>query len=204
MAAFERHRQNSDKELGDGCGRLMWLAWGGDEGVEWAQRKLEQIDKNKQKMENLMLPDGEHTIGEKIYVIKDGAVVEIKDVVKEEMSVEEEAVIKDAAEDIAIDTKKEEMAEDVKEDEEAPVVEDAAEDIADEVKKEEMAVDPVADEAAILAILQPKLDEIYQMIADLKAAVDMDVEEDVIEEVQMSKQEAFKHNFIAITNFLSK
>jgi hypothetical protein len=46
MASFERHRQNSQKELGDGCGRLMWLAWGGDEGVEWAQRKLEQI-KNK-------------------------------------------------------------------------------------------------------------------------------------------------------------
>ena len=45
MAAFERHRQNSNKELGDGCGRLMWLAWGGDEGIEWAQRKLEQIDK---------------------------------------------------------------------------------------------------------------------------------------------------------------
>ena len=45
MAAFERHRQNSDKELGDGCGRLMWLAWGGDEGIAWAQRKLEQIRK---------------------------------------------------------------------------------------------------------------------------------------------------------------
>ena len=45
MAAFERHRQNSQKELGDGCGRLMWLAWGGDAGVEWAQRKLEQIRK---------------------------------------------------------------------------------------------------------------------------------------------------------------
>lgn len=45
MASFERQRQNSDKELGDGCGRLMWLAWGGDAGVEWAQRKLEQIDK---------------------------------------------------------------------------------------------------------------------------------------------------------------
>ena len=43
MAGFERHRENSQKELGDGCGRLMWLAWGGDEGVEWAQRKLEQI-----------------------------------------------------------------------------------------------------------------------------------------------------------------
>ena len=47
MAGFERHRQNSNKELGDGCGRLMWLAWGGDEGVEWAQRKLSQIDKSK-------------------------------------------------------------------------------------------------------------------------------------------------------------
>lgn len=45
MAAFERHRQHSQKELGDGCGRLAWLAWGGDEGIEWAQRKLKQIRK---------------------------------------------------------------------------------------------------------------------------------------------------------------
>ncbi len=43
MASFERHRQHSKRELGDGCGRLAWLAWGGDEGIEWAQRKLEQI-----------------------------------------------------------------------------------------------------------------------------------------------------------------
>lgn len=47
MAAFERHRQNSQKDLGDGCGRLMWLAWGGDEGIDWAQRKLKQIDEQK-------------------------------------------------------------------------------------------------------------------------------------------------------------
>ena len=47
MASFERHRENSQKELGDGCGRLMWLAWGGDAGVEWAQRKLEQIKKDR-------------------------------------------------------------------------------------------------------------------------------------------------------------
>lgn len=53
MAAFERHRQNSKKKLGDGCGRLMWLAWGGDAGVKWAQRKLKQIDKEKNlKMTN--------------------------------------------------------------------------------------------------------------------------------------------------------
>jgi hypothetical protein len=47
MASFERHRQHSNRELGDGCGRLMWLAWGGDAGIEWAQRKLEQIKREK-------------------------------------------------------------------------------------------------------------------------------------------------------------
>jgi ATP-dependent protease ClpP protease subunit len=45
MAAFERHRQNSKRPLGQGCGRLMWLCWGGNAGVSWAQRKLAQIDK---------------------------------------------------------------------------------------------------------------------------------------------------------------
>ena len=47
MSAFERHRQSSQRELGDGCGRLMWLAWGGDEGIAWASRKLKQIDSKK-------------------------------------------------------------------------------------------------------------------------------------------------------------
>lgn len=45
MSAFQRHRQNSDRPLGEGCGKLMWLAWGGDEGIAWAERKLKQIDK---------------------------------------------------------------------------------------------------------------------------------------------------------------
>lgn len=44
MSAFARHRQNSTRPLGEGCGRLMWLAWGGDAGIEWAQRKLKEID----------------------------------------------------------------------------------------------------------------------------------------------------------------
>ena len=47
MAAFERHRQNKDTPYGEGCGKLMWDAWGGDEGIAWAQRKLEQIDKEE-------------------------------------------------------------------------------------------------------------------------------------------------------------
>ena len=52
MASFERHRQNSQKELGDGCGRLMWLSWGGDEGIAWAQRKLKQIRGENLNTEN--------------------------------------------------------------------------------------------------------------------------------------------------------
>jgi hypothetical protein len=62
MAAFERQRQNSTRELGDGCGRLMWLAWGGDAGVEWAQRKLEQID--REQFENLQVYVVEPNAGE--------------------------------------------------------------------------------------------------------------------------------------------
>ena len=44
MAAFERHRQNKDVPYSEGCGGLMWDAWGGTAGIEWAQRKLKEID----------------------------------------------------------------------------------------------------------------------------------------------------------------
>jgi hypothetical protein len=47
MSSFERHRENSKGDPKNDCGALMWLAWGGDEGVAWAQRKLEQIDNEK-------------------------------------------------------------------------------------------------------------------------------------------------------------
>jgi ATP-dependent protease ClpP protease subunit len=45
MASFNRHRQNKDVPYEEGCGGLMWDAWGGTEGVDWAIRKSEQIDK---------------------------------------------------------------------------------------------------------------------------------------------------------------
>ncbi len=49
MAAFARHLQWEDKQLGDGCGKLMLYAWGGREGIEYAQRKLKEIDEEKKK-----------------------------------------------------------------------------------------------------------------------------------------------------------
>jgi hypothetical protein len=44
MASFKRHQQYKDVPYDEGCGGLMWDAWGGDEGVAWAIRKLKQID----------------------------------------------------------------------------------------------------------------------------------------------------------------
>jgi hypothetical protein len=44
MASFKRQQQNKDVPYGEGCGGLMWDAWGGTAGVEWAIRKLDQID----------------------------------------------------------------------------------------------------------------------------------------------------------------
>lgn len=45
MASFKRHQQHKDVPYDEGCGGIMWDAWGGTEGVEWAIRKLEQIDR---------------------------------------------------------------------------------------------------------------------------------------------------------------
>jgi len=44
MASFKRHQQNKDVPYTEGCGGLMWDAWGGDAGIEWAIRKLKEID----------------------------------------------------------------------------------------------------------------------------------------------------------------
>jgi hypothetical protein len=43
MSGFARHKGNSTTPYGEGCGKLMWDAWGGTEGIEWAARKLKQI-----------------------------------------------------------------------------------------------------------------------------------------------------------------
>ena len=45
MASFKRHQQHKDVPYSQGCGGLMWDAWGGSSGIRWAQNKLKQIDK---------------------------------------------------------------------------------------------------------------------------------------------------------------
>jgi hypothetical protein len=63
MSAFNRHRQNSEMDSDEGradCGWMMWKAWGGDEGVDWAQDKLDQIDE-----ENMAMMKEEHMFSSK-------------------------------------------------------------------------------------------------------------------------------------------
>jgi hypothetical protein len=95
---------------------------------------------------NMKLPDGEHLIEGKIYIVVDGEVTEIKDV---PVAAEEEIT-----EEIALET----------------VVEEEV--IEETPATEEMAIDPAADAEAILAIVQPVIDEqinaIIAMIADLR------------------------------------
>jgi len=57
MSSFNRHRKNSEMDEDEGrsdCGWMMWKAWGGDEGVDWAQEKLESIDEENASVESAM------------------------------------------------------------------------------------------------------------------------------------------------------
>lgn len=127
---------------------------------EQQQLKLNNMNK---------LPDGEHLIDGKIYVVVDGEITEIRE--KEE---EEEVVVEEEA-----------MSDTVVEEEEV-------------VEEETMAVDPAMDAEAILEIVRPliteQVDALVAMIADLKNQLEeslvTETEEEVMEEaVKMSVQQ---------------
>lgn len=140
----------------------------------------EQLNLNTMK-----LPDGEHTIEDKIYVVKDGEVVEIKEVEKEptEEVVEEEM----STEEVAM---------------EETTVEETTEEST--TTEEEMAIDPATDAEAILAIVLPVIEErekaLIAIIADLRnqmeemyAEKEEEKAEEQIAEVSMSQKfAAFK------------
>jgi len=54
MASFKRHQQNKDVPYSEGCGGIMWDAWGGASGINWAIDKIKTKDKYRQlfKIEN--------------------------------------------------------------------------------------------------------------------------------------------------------
>jgi hypothetical protein len=70
--------------------------------------------------------------------------------------------------------------------EEAPVVAELAEEVIEEAPVEAATI----DEAAVLAIIQPKLDELYKVIAEIKTLIEADVTEDIIEPIDMSTKKS--------------
>ena len=140
--------------------------------------KLSNQLNNKYSMK---LPDGEHLIEGKIYIVVDGEVTEIKDA----PVVEEEAM----TEEIALET----------------VVEEEV--VTETPATEEMAIDPAADAEAILAIVQPVIDEqinaIIAMIADLRNHME-EVMSEGEEVVEVEATKLSQHDkFSMVSKFLN-
>jgi len=146
--------------------------------------KLKDTKLQSQNKYSMNLPDGEHQIEDKIYVVKDGQVVEIKDVVMEE----EVALANEPAPEVPV--------------EEEVAMEDVVEE---EVVEEEvaMAIDPAMDTEAITSIVMPlideKINEVLQLIAELKNSLEVEVEptEEVIATKLTAQQNftAYRHAF---------
>ena len=141
----------------------------------------EQTNKNQINMNKL--PDGEHLIEGKIYIVKDGEVIEIKEVEKVEAS--EEVALEDT------------------------VVEE--ETTVETTEEETMAVDPELDAEAVLAIVKPAIEEqvnaLVAMIADLQNQLDQaltpEMEEEEVEmgaAVALSVQQRFSN----VNKFINK
>ena len=54
MASFARHLQHEDVPYSEGCGGLAVDAWGGRAGIEWASKKLEEINMSIYEGENII------------------------------------------------------------------------------------------------------------------------------------------------------
>jgi hypothetical protein len=126
-----------------------------------------------------MLPDGKHTLEDgTVIVVKDGVVVEVQEPQAEEVAMEVEA-----STEVEMETETEKP---------------------EEVVEVEAAIDPAADAEAILAIVNPVLEqrvsEILQVIADLKNELTETEEVASVEEIEMTATQKFNN----VIDFLKK
>jgi len=134
---------------------------------------------------NNMLPDGTHTLEDgTVIVIKDGQIVEVQEPMAEEQVMEVEA-----STEVEMADTTEVTEETVKE---------------EEVVEVEAAIDPAADAEAILAIVSPLLEqrisEVLQVIADLKNELTETEEVAPVEEIKMTAAQKFNQ----VIDFLKK
>jgi hypothetical protein len=136
---------------------------------------------------NNMLPDGEHTLEDgTMIVVKDGQVVDVKIPTTEEQVMEVEA-----STEVELAAPTDMPTEEPKEEETVEV-------------EVEAAIDPAADSEAILAIVTPLLEqriaEVLQVIADVKNELTQTEEAAPVEEVKMTAAQKFNQ----VVDFLKK
>lgn len=139
--------------------------------------------KEQIKLNTMKLPDGEHLIEGKIYIVKDGEVIEIKDAPVAEEAMEETTTEEEKTEEVAM--------------EETTVEEETT----TTTTEEEMAIDPATDAEAIAAIVLPIIEErekaLIAMIADLRNQMEemlseeQSAEEGDVQSTQLSMSEKF-------------
>ena len=197
MASFKRHQQHKDVPYSEGCGGLMWDAWGGTSGIEWASNKLNKIEMKEQintllravglkavevNLETMPLADGQAVLeaevfeaGQPVSIINEDERIPLP-IGKYEMegdmilTVEEEGLI------ASIEPKMEEV------EEEAPAVEEeveASKPMQTAVAKK--IVESVSKESYFSA------EEKATLIAELKAQILAELSSEKVEEVELSK-----------------
>ena len=138
--------------------------------------KLKEVTQLKTKINMNKLPDGEHTIEGKIYVVTDGEITEIRDV-----------ELVEASEEVAL---------------EDTVVEE--EEVVEETMAVDPVLDAEAILAIVKPAIDAEVNNIVAMIADLKAqleeALSVDSEEEVVEEVVALSVQQRLSNFIKFNN----
>lgn len=177
--------QITDRDYYDSLVKNEQFAYSIEGFFNLEELKLMINKKEEEKMKDNLV--GEFKLDGNLYTFADGKLVSVTKLAEEKP--EEEVAMEEIKEE---EVKAEEVVEEVKE-------EVKEEEIVAEEKEE---VKMEIDEAELMIILQPKLDEIYKMIADLTAKIeDEEVAEEVApEEVQMSIAEKFSQ----VQNFLKR
>jgi hypothetical protein len=133
--------------------------------------KLKEQTKTKTNMNKL--PDGEHTIEDKIYVVKDGEVIEIRDVEK----------VVEASEEVAL--------------EDTVIEEDTVEE---ETMAVDPVVDAEAIIAIVRPLLDEHMNAVAAMIADMRNQLDEILSTEVEDEVVMEDVALSAHQ--RLSNFV--
>jgi hypothetical protein len=171
MSAFQRHAQYKDVPYDEGCGGIMWDAWGGDEGIAWAERKAAQLKKLSSEKEDTYNNQNNNKFME--VKTKNGVVVTIEgDLIEgtiarvgEELAPVGEHELEDGTK-ITVD----EEGKIVKiEKIEAMETELETEIEETEIEPTKLALDP----AEVMAAIQPALDEFRSLIAEIATRIDV-------------------------------